>query len=110
MSTLNAAFDEIAKGRHGDPFAVLGPHSARKNWTVRSWQPQAQSVELLDANNELLATMKKVHVDGLFEARLPLPIVAYRLRLNENGHPVFSGWCYGRIPCGRYDALEEWIV
>ena len=86
MSHLNAAFAAIAEGRHGDPFSVLGPHSARKNWTVRSWQPQAQSVELLDTNNELLATMKKVHADGLFEAQLPLPTVAYRLRLNENSH------------------------
>ena len=97
MSKLNAAFDAIANGRHNDPFAVLGPHSAIKNWTVRSWQPQAQSVELLDLNNELLATMKKVHAGGVFEARLPLPIVAYRLRLSENGHSHIIDDAY-RLP------------
>jgi 1,4-alpha-glucan branching enzyme len=86
MSQLNAAFDAIAQGRHGDPFSVLGPHGARKNWIVRSWQPQAQTVELLDADDNLLAKMKRVQADGLFEARLPLPIVAYRLRLHENDH------------------------
>ncbi len=86
MSQLKTTFDAIANGGHNNPFAVLGPHSARKNWVVRSWQPQAQSVELLDANNQLLAVMKKVHADGLFEARLPLPMVAYRLGLSENGH------------------------
>ena len=86
MSQLKTSFDAIANGQHNNPFAVLGPHSATKNWVVRSWQPQARSVELLDANNQLLAVMKKVHADGLFEARLPLPMVTYRLGLNENGH------------------------
>ena len=86
MSKLNEAFDAIAQGRHGDPFSVLGPHSARKNWIIRSWQPQAQTVELLDAGDQVLAKMKKVHAAGLYEARLPLPIVNYRLRLTENDH------------------------
>ena len=86
MTSLSAAYDAIARGQQDNPFNVLGPHGARKNWTVRSWQPQAQSVELLDANDELLAKMKKVHEAGLFEARLPLPVVCYRLRLQENGH------------------------
>jgi 1,4-alpha-glucan branching enzyme len=86
MRKLSAAFDALARGQHGDPFSILGPHSARKYWRIRSWQPQAQSVELIDGNDQLLAEMKKVHADGLFEAQLPLPIVNYRLRLNENGH------------------------
>ena len=86
MATLESSYQSIAQGRHGDPFEILGAHGARKNWTVRSWQPQAQRVELLDANDELLAKMKPVHDDGLFEARLPLPIIPYRLRLYENGH------------------------
>ncbi|MFT5220920.1 MAG: 1,4-alpha-glucan branching enzyme [Planctomycetota bacterium] len=84
MTSLKDSFDAICRGHHGNPFAVLGPHSARKNWVVRSWQPQAQSVELVDANDKLLTKMKLL--DGLFEARLPLPIVAYRLRIQENDH------------------------
>ena len=86
MSKLNTAFDAIARGRHGDPFSILGPHSARKNWTVRSWQPQAQSIELVDQSDQLLVKMKSVHGDGLFEGKLPLPVINYRLRLTENGH------------------------
>lgn len=86
MRKLTEAFDAIAQGRHGDPFRVLGPHSARKNWIIRSWQPQAQTVELIDADGQILAKMKKVHAAGLYEARLPLPIVNYRLRLTENDH------------------------
>jgi len=86
MATLKQSFDSIAQGVYPDPFKVLGPHSARKNWVVRCWQPQASSVELVTVNDEPLANMKRIHVDGLFEARLPLPIVDYRLRLFENDH------------------------
>ena len=86
MATLDSQYQSIARGRHGDPFAILGPHAARKNWVLRSWQPQAQSVEVIDRNNEVIATMRRVHDDGLFEARMPLPIADYRLRLDENGH------------------------
>jgi len=86
MATLKQSFDSIAQGVYPDPFKVLGPHCARKNWVVRCWQPQASSVELVTVNDEPLANMKRIHVDGLFEARLPLPIVDYRLRLFENDH------------------------
>ncbi len=86
MATLESNYESIAQGRHGDPFKILGPHSAIKNWTVRSWQPQARAMELVDANDEVLVKMQRVHGDGLFEARLPLPIVSYRLRLYENDH------------------------
>ena len=44
MTTLESSYESIAQGRHGDPFKILGPHSARKNWTVRSWQPQAEAI------------------------------------------------------------------
>jgi len=84
MATLKHSFDTIARGVNPDPFKILGPHSARKNWVVRCWQPQAKTVELVTANDEPLASMKRIHADGLFEARLPLPIVDYRLRLFEN--------------------------
>jgi 1,4-alpha-glucan branching enzyme len=86
MTTQAFEIESIVQGHHGDPFKILGPHSATKNWVVRSWQPQADSVELLDVNDKLLTKMKRVHKGGLFEARLPLPMVAYRLSLSENGH------------------------
>ena len=81
-----ADFQSLAKGRHGDPFDILGPHGAGKQWTLRSWQPQAQAIEVLDADDVVIASMQRVHAAGLFEAILPLPIVRYRLRLQENDH------------------------
>ena len=89
MTKLNEAFEAIARGRHGDPFSILGPHQAKENWIIRTWQPQAQSVELIDTNDRLLTEMTRVHADGLFEAKLPLPENSYRFRINENEH-VYS--------------------
>jgi 1,4-alpha-glucan branching enzyme len=86
MATLESEFQAIAEGRHGDPFRVLGPHDARKYCTLRSWQPQARAVEVVDVDGELLAPMRRVHADGLFAARLPMPVAGYQLRLHENGH------------------------
>jgi 1,4-alpha-glucan branching enzyme len=85
MATLETEYQAIVQGRHGDPFRILGPHAARKNWTLRSWQPQAQAVDIVDADGELLAPMQRLQADGLFAAQLPLPVVAYRLRLQEQG-------------------------
>ncbi|WP_128255196.1 1,4-alpha-glucan branching protein GlgB [Falsirhodobacter deserti] len=36
----------ICEGRHGQPFAVLGPHPAAKGWRVTVWQPGAERVWL----------------------------------------------------------------
>ena len=107
MSQLKTSFDAIAKGQHSNPFAVLGPHSATKNWVVRSWQPQARSVELLDANNQLLAVMKKVHADGLFEARLPLPmtICLYRFAQEALNNAFRHAGGEGQSLSARYDGV-----
>ena len=77
--------DAVAHGTHGDPFSVLGPHTAPKSWMVRTFQPQADAVELLDAAGERLATMRRVHAQGLFEARVPGARVPYRLCVQADG-------------------------
>lgn len=70
-----------------DPFAFLGCHSDDQHWVVRTVQPQANSVEIVSADGHRIAMMERVNNDGLFEARLPLPVSAYRFKLHEaNGH------------------------
>ena len=54
MKKLYADFESIARGQHRDPFSILGPHSGSKYWCVRSWQPQAHSVELVDSNDNMV--------------------------------------------------------
>jgi 1,4-alpha-glucan branching enzyme len=75
--------DAIVAGRYHDPFAVLGVHPLDGGRVVRTFQPQAKSVELVDTHGEVLAEMKKIHNDGLFEAALPARKRHYLLRLTH---------------------------
>jgi 1,4-alpha-glucan branching enzyme len=40
---------DLAAGREGDPFAVLGPHAFGDGTIVRAFAPDATAVALLDA-------------------------------------------------------------
>jgi 1,4-alpha-glucan branching enzyme len=71
----------LAKGRHPDPFAVLGVHKLDGRRVVRTFQPQADSVELIDAGGQVLAPMARVHDDGIFVADMPPRKRCYRFRL-----------------------------
>ncbi|MDH3636941.1 MAG: 1,4-alpha-glucan branching protein GlgB [Gammaproteobacteria bacterium] len=84
--TKKTSFDAIVRGEHRDPFSVLGPHAGPEEWRVRSFQPRAQGVDVVDEQGGVLAACERAHDSGLYEARLPLPMVRYRLRLHENGH------------------------
>ncbi|MGB5345231.1 MAG: hypothetical protein WBN23_03610, partial [Woeseia sp.] len=64
---MKDVFNALVAGRHGDPFAVLGPHAEGKRRVVRTLQPQAALVELVDARNTLRGTLRSVHSGGLFE-------------------------------------------
>jgi 1,4-alpha-glucan branching enzyme len=77
--------EAIASGDHADPFAVLGPHQdSKKGWVIRTFQPRALEVELVDGAGKVLAPMKRVHSAGVFEASLKKKPDAYRLRLKED--------------------------
>jgi len=68
----------IAEGRHGDPFAVLGPHRVKGGVVIRTLQPGALGVSVLTAAGA--TDMERVHPDGLFVARLA-DAEGYRLRV-----------------------------
>ena len=79
--------DALARGRHNDPFALLGAHSERGRRIVRTLQTQAASVTLLDRHGTPLGPMQRVHETGIFEAPLPARLRHYRLRIvSHNGH------------------------
>ena len=56
----------------GDPFSVLGMHEALsgKGLFIRTVQPQAKSVEVLDKNKKSLGKMTLIR-DGIFQLDLP---------------------------------------
>lgn len=63
----------IRTGRHGDPFAVLGPHAdAAGTWWLRAMLPGASHVVAVrPGDGSVIAPLLLRHVDGLFEGRAP---------------------------------------
>jgi 1,4-alpha-glucan branching enzyme len=83
--------DLIRQGRHGDPFAVLGPHrdATGQAW-VRAFLPGASAVTVIGADDaRVLGTLLPLHADGVWEgpvalasnAPAPAAAPAYRLHI-----------------------------
>ena len=75
------AYAALMSGHHGDPFSVLGVHQAGGSRIVRTLQPHAERVEIIDNEGMALAEMERVHPDGLFAALMPPRLRHYRLRV-----------------------------
>ncbi len=93
--------DAIVQARHGDPFSVLGMHVTDGHLVVRTFQPQASAVEVVERKSgKAVAALDRVHPDGLYEAQLarrkkPFP---YRLRLQAGGGASVIEDAYGFPP------------
>jgi len=77
----NPEYEALVAGSHNNPFAVLGPHAGPDGRVVRTLQPDATTVELVDGAGTKLADMKKIHAGGLFEAPMPARKRRYALRV-----------------------------
>ncbi|MBT8082494.1 MAG: 1,4-alpha-glucan branching protein GlgB [Gammaproteobacteria bacterium] len=75
------SLEALARGRHSDPFALLGVHSDNGTRVVRTLQPGAQAVQLVDNHSNVLADLKPGKYDGLFAAPMPPRLRTYRLRV-----------------------------
>ncbi len=71
ISVTNA----VARGDHANVFSVLGAHptSTCNEIVVRTFQPQAGRVDLIGRDLEAIATMHRIHDDGVFEVVLSRP-------------------------------------
>ena len=74
------AAEALLHARHGDPFAVLGPHQVDGRRVVRTLQPGAHRAEAIDAQGQVLAPLEPV-ADGLFAGVVPGE-GRYRLRVH----------------------------
>ena len=82
-----ADIDAIVQARHGDPFAVLGPHRVEKGVAVRAFLPGADSVQIVSrADGRVLAGMSLVDAAGFWSGVLPEQ-TAYRFRV-AYGHAI----------------------
>ncbi|MBX6742889.1 MAG: 1,4-alpha-glucan branching protein GlgB [Acetobacteraceae bacterium] len=78
---MRPAIEALVAGRHGDPFALLGPHGQE----VRSFQPGARGVAVLAREGgEELGRLERIHPAGLFAGRVARQ-VPYRLRIEWPG-------------------------
>jgi 1,4-alpha-glucan branching enzyme len=78
----------IVGARHGDPFAVLGPHATGAGLVIRALVPGATSVSVRDADGATSTAMMCRHPEGFFEVLFPGSAGPRRYRLhaeNANG-------------------------
>ena len=78
------AVQAIVEGRHGDPFAVLGPHEAGGATFVRVFLPMSDGVELIDEAGGSLGQLERAHEAGFWAGPIRRP-GAYRLRVQTHG-------------------------
>ncbi len=79
------AADAVAHARHGDPFAVLGPHRAPGGWSVRAFVPDADGVEVVDrATLAVTGSLAREHPDGFWAGAVSSG-EPYLLRITEAG-------------------------
>jgi 1,4-alpha-glucan branching enzyme len=80
-----AEIDAIAAARHGDPFAVLGPHACGDGVSIRVMMPAAERVDVLDESGRTHAALEKLHDDGFFAGLVEGASVdtPYRLRFTN---------------------------
>ena len=85
-NALKDHIDALAGGRHGDPFAVLGPHQIDGgNWEVRAFLPEADSAQLVGYDDKPIADMEKTDASGFFVAAVGSEVPRYRIRAENTG-------------------------
>ncbi|MCG8369029.1 MAG: 1,4-alpha-glucan branching protein GlgB [Proteobacteria bacterium] len=71
----------LAEGRHHDPFSLLGVHRERGRRVVRTLQPGAASVEVVDSGGKVRGKLDPSDYEGLFQGPMPARLRNYRLRI-----------------------------
>ena len=79
------AIEALVHARHGDPFAVLGPHAAASGTAIRVFIPDADSVEVIASDSGLtLGALRRIDDAGFWSGCISEP-VAYRFRVVASG-------------------------
>ena len=103
--------DALCRGRHGDPFAVLGLHALPGGgFGARCLQPGARQVELADARTGAPLARLAERRDGLFEADLPgTPPADWRWRVQwHDGSAALLDDAYRFGPV--LGAMDVWLL
>lgn len=69
--STQAAIAALERAEHGDPFALLGPHRRENGVIVRTYQPGALRVELVDPRGgAVICEMNQGQTNGFFSLEL----------------------------------------
>ncbi len=72
----------LVEGNHGSPHDILGMHTTGSGLAVRTFQPYARDVAVVDNDSGEVHATEKIHADGFFEVILPgRESMSYRLRM-----------------------------
>ncbi|WP_287129085.1 1,4-alpha-glucan branching protein GlgB [Candidatus Cyanaurora vandensis] len=90
MTALSAEQVELlVHNQHPDPFGVLGSHlyenAGRKHWAVRTVQPQAREVFLVNLAHGTEYPLQNDHSPDFFETVLDRPPFSYQFRVVDEG-------------------------
>src|SRR6266851_1337058 len=87
---LEAQIEALVRGDHGDPFGLLGPHFVDSvGLVIRSFQPTALRVLVIDAGGAEVAELERRHSAGFFAGVVGADTqITYRLRLELPGQQV----------------------
>ncbi|HNP35135.1 MAG TPA: 1,4-alpha-glucan branching protein GlgB [Woeseiaceae bacterium] len=79
----SGALEKIVAGTFSDPFAVLGIHEQNGQRILRTFQPQAKQVRLLNKAGKTLSTLTQVDGAGMFETPVPARLRHYRIGITK---------------------------
>jgi len=101
-AALDPSLLALANGQHRDPFSLLGPHATPEgSLIVRAIRPDAARMEIRRRDGGEGQAMRRLSVDGLFEAVLPGPSIPdYRLAVTPWHGEAFEyddPYRYGRV-------------
>ncbi len=95
------AMAAIVEARHGDPFAVLGPHEVAGGYEIRAMLPGAASASIVLDGSAEPVTMTKIDPAGFFVGSIPVKTrPGYHLRIEWPGavQETRDPYSYGPIP------------
>ncbi|WP_308915042.1 1,4-alpha-glucan branching protein GlgB [Jannaschia sp. LMIT008] len=74
--------EAVVRGRHGDPFGILGPRVVDGRLHVATFAPDAARVEVVDPKGKVMAELPRLHPEGFFAGPVGqrTSVVPYRLR------------------------------
>ncbi len=79
---MSKDFEQLAGGVHHNPHAVLGMHPEGKGSVIRALRPGAEKVVAVVGKTRVPL---EHHSHGIWEARVPGPVVDYRLDVTYHG-------------------------